>query len=182
MSKPTYGGQAVIEGVMMKGPRRMAIACRKPDGEITIEEKEMIPLKERYPIVGWPIIRGVVAFFESLILGMQTLTFSANIFAGEDEQLTDMQMALLMATSLALGIGLFFLAPTILMRWVRTQAMSSLGRNLVEGSIRILFFLAYVTAISVMKDVRRVFEYHGAEHKTIHCYEAGRELTVANVK
>ncbi len=182
LSKPTYGGQAVIEGVMMKGPRRMAIACRKPDGEITIDQHETIPLRERYPIVGWPLIRGVVSFFESLILGMQTLTFSANIFAGEDEQLTDMQMILLMATSLAMGIGLFFLAPTVLMRWVRTQAMSSLGRNLVEGFIRILFFLAYVTAISLMKDVRRVFEYHGAEHKTIHCYEAGRELTVANVK
>lgn len=182
MSKPTYGGQAVIEGVMMKGPRRMAIACRKPDGEITTDQRETIPLRERYPIVGWPLIRGVVSFFESLILGMQTLTFSANIFAGEDEQLTDMQMILLMATSLAMGIGLFFLAPTVLMRWVRTQAMSSLGRNLVEGFIRILFFLAYVTAISLMKDVRRVFEYHGAEHKTIHCYEAGRELTVANVK
>lgn len=178
-----YGGQAVIEGVMMRGPEQLAIAVRKPDQEIILEKREINSVVKRFPFLKWPLLRGVVALAESLVIGMQALSFSANqSLEEEEEELTTRELALSMGLALALGILLFVVAPTGLTKLIDRFIPGVLLQNLVEGVIRIVIFLLYILAISRMKDIQRVFQYHGAEHKVIHAYEAGEELTVANIQ
>ncbi len=166
MAKLSIGGQAVIEGVMMRGPKDVAVAVRKADGTIDVDVKPVNSISDRYPILKKPLLRGVVALVESLVMGMKALSYSAQVSGDEDEQMDDKEMALTMVVSVALAVGLFIAIPTWSMRYLQQWTQSSLTLNLAEGFLR----------------MGRVFKYHGAEHKTIFTYEAGMPLTVENVR
>lgn len=184
LKKPkTYvGGQAVIEGVMMRGPVSIATAVRTPSGEITVKKDAVHSITERYPILKKPFLRGSVALCESLVYGMKSLSYSAQAAGEEDEQLSNTQMALTMAVSVVLAIVFFLAIPTYVAKFIPGVADSAFRLNIVEGVLRLAIFLLYIWGISLTSDIRRVFEYHGAEHKTIWTYESGEELTVENVK
>ncbi|NMB11306.1 MAG: DUF1385 domain-containing protein [Firmicutes bacterium] len=177
----SYGGQAVIEGVMMRGRHSLAIAVRRNDG-VVLHEENLTPWAQRYPILGWPLIRGSVALIEAMVMGVRSLSFSASQFAEEEEaELTTKEMVLTIGFAFLLTVGLFIALPAYVVRLVQAGIKSNIVLNIVEGLIKIGFFLLYVIGISFMQDIRRVFEYHGAEHKTINCYEAGEPLNVENV-
>ncbi|WP_224983674.1 DUF1385 domain-containing protein [Geomonas agri] len=186
MSKINIGGQAVLEGVMMRAPRSMAIAVRRPDGDISVKSETVIPLSERFPITKLPIVRGAVALFSSLIIGIKALNFSANEALAEDEEKEEVNswaIAGTMAAAFGFGILLFFILPLYLTKLlVPIIGDSNIVFNLVDGVIRVAVFLIYIIGISRMKDIQRVFQYHGAEHKSIFTFEAGEELTVDNVR
>jgi len=183
MGKPCqYGGQAVIEGVMMLGSGGSAIAVRKPSNEIVLKESSRLPLREKYPVLKWPLIRGCVSLFESLILGMQAITWSASqVGQSEEEQLKPWEMAVTIVVAVALGIGLFIIVPVSLAAFTLPY-VGQFGRSALEGLIRAGLFLGYIGAIGRMKEIQRIFAYHGAEHKTISTYEAGEELTPENAR
>lgn len=175
-----YGGQAVIEGVMMMGPEHYAVSARCPDGSIATKIEDHHSVKDKFPFLKWPIIRGFVNLIEMLILGMSTITWAANQSGDEEEELSPKEMALAIGIALVAVVVLFMLVPV----WIGTQAhayVGDFGRSLIEGILRIIIFLIYVVAIRRMSDIMRVFQYHGAEHKTINAYEAGEELTPENV-
>lgn len=205
------GGQAVIEGVMMRGSKGYSIAVRHPSGEITVQQEIRVPWHKRNKILGIPVLRGVVVLIESLVIGIRALEFSANIaMENELKEAQDKEkkafgpvtLGLTFLFSIALGIILFVVVPNVVTQWMgiqetainsRTaqlgnrvglaqQALTSFWFHIVAGLIRILIFLGYIIAISLLKDIRRIFEYHGAEHKSIFTYESGLELNVANVK
>lgn len=191
MKKTSIGGQAVIEGVMMKGPEDIAIAVRKPDGEITLKKEKL--KANRKKISKMPIIRGMFAFVDSMVIGVQALTFSAEFFEEEeakeekkpsklDEFMEKNMIAIAVLLSIAFSTGLFILLPTLAVSLLGKVSKTPLLMNLVEGVVRIAIFIGYIALISQMKDIKRVFEYHGAEHKTIFCYENGEELTAENVR
>lgn len=186
MEKINIGGQAVIEGVMMRAPRSMAIAVRRPNGEIVVKRDRVVPLSERFPLLRLPVIRGAVALFSSLLIGLKALSFSANEAAAEGEEkeeISALAMGGTMAVALLFGILLFFILPLYMTKLlIPVIGDSNLVFNLVDGLIRVLVFLLYIYSISRMKDIQRVFQYHGAEHKSIFAFEAGGELTVENVK
>jgi uncharacterized protein YqhQ len=190
MAKINIGGQAVIEGVMMRAPRSMAIAVRRPNGEIVVRKDVVVPLSERFPVVKLPIVRGAVALFSSLITGIKALNFSANEAmveedGNEKEELSSWAMAGTMAVAFGFGILLFFILPlyaTKLLTQLAVIGDNNIVFNLVDGVIRVAVFLIYIWSISRMKDIQRVFQYHGAEHKSIFAFEAGDELTVENVR
>lgn len=194
----SIGGQALIEGILMRGPKDVAIAVRKPDKEIVLKEEKLNTLGMRYKFFKLPFIRGVVSLVESMSLGMKALMYSAEFFEEgfeEEEEnkesflekifkdkAEDIEIVLILLFSLALSIGLFILLPTFITNFFKTRIKTPFLLNLLEGGVRIIIFLIYVVGVSKMEDVGRVFEYHGAEHKSIHCYENGDELTVENVK
>jgi uncharacterized protein YqhQ len=186
MSKINIGGQAVLEGVMMRAPRSLAIAVRRPDGEISVKSEMVVPLSERFPIVKLPIVRGAVALFSSLIIGIQALNFSANEALAEGEakeELSPWAMGGTMAVAFGFGILLFFIMPLYLTKMLTPViGESNIVFNLVDGVIRVAVFLFYIIGISRMSDIQRVFQYHGAEHKSIFTFEAGEELIVENVR
>ena len=170
--KPTVGGQAVIEGVMMRGKDKIAVAVRQPDGEIAVDVGPANSITDRYPMLKKPLLRGVVALVESLYHGMKALAYSAQVSGEEDEKLDGKEMALTMLFSMALAIGLFIVIPTWSMRFVHNYTENHLLLNFSEGLLRMTIFIIYIAVISSMKDIQRVFQYHGAEHKTIYAYEA----------
>ena len=181
MKKPFfYGGQAVIEGVMMMGPNGYAVSVRRPDGSIVTRKEKQHSVKEKFPFLKWPVIRGFVNLIEMLVLGMSTITWSANQSGEEEEELSAKEMALAIVIALVAVIGLFLVLPTWLGTWLRPQ-IGDFGRSLLEGVVRIVIFLIYLLLIRRMDDILRVFQYHGAEHKTINAYESGEELTPENV-
>ena len=182
MEKPLVGGQAVIEGVMMRGFGKVATAVREPDGNINVQIKTVTSITERFPILKLPFLRGAVSLFESLILGMKSLSFSAQAAGEEDEQLTDKELIGTIILAIGLACVLFIAIPTFAAKFFHTLTDDPIILNLAEGFLRLIIFLAYLFAISQMKDIQRVFQYHGAEHKTIFCYEADLPLTVENVK
>jgi uncharacterized protein YqhQ len=178
---PTYGGQAVIEGVMMRGSSGVAIAMRAPDNQIVIHTE---PLGGIYKskIIKIPFLRGLVALWDALGLGMRALTISANTQTGEDEQLEGPQLWFTLAFAFVFGISLFFLVPASIGQLSENLlAWNAWWGNLLEGLIRLALLIAYIWLIGLMPDVRRVFAYHGAEHKTINAFEAGVELTPETV-
>lgn len=177
-----YGGQAVIEGVMMRGPDTCAIAVRRPDQTIVVEQKSVGSLTRRAPVLKWPLVRGVVVLIESLVLGIEALTYSANQATGEEEQLTTKEIVFTVGIALGLSVLLFAVLPTALAHLLTKIAPGSFVQNLIEGIFRIAIFLAYVILIGQMEDIKRVFQYHGAEHKVINAYEAGNELSVGQVQ
>ena len=180
--KVTYGGQAVIEGVMMRGRHNVAIAVRKPDNDIIVEERPVNSIAKKLPFLKLPFFRGTVMLFESLIIGIQALTFSASQAAeDEEEQLSPWEMTLTVGVAVILGILLFIVTPTSAARLLYSLE-SVVLINFLEGLLRIGIFLVYVLAISRMKDIQRVFQYHGAEHKVISTYEANEKLTVENAR
>ena len=191
------GGQAVIEGVMMKNMDRYAVSVRKPDGKIETKVEECVSFAEKHPLFKLPILRGMVNFLESMVIGMQTLNYSASFYEDEEEQTESRTgqllekvlgekaekiiMGIVLVFSLAISIGLFMILP-----YIASEALGKLIRNeyailFMEGIIRIAIFLGYIVLISQMEDIKRVFMYHGAEHKTINCLEAGVPLTPENV-
>jgi uncharacterized protein YqhQ len=177
----TYGGQAVLEGVMMRGQKTFAIAMRAPDGTIVVH-KENLAAVYRSRIAKIPFLRGVIVLWDALGLGMRALTISANTQTGEDEKLEGPALYLTLAASLGIGIGLFFLLPAGIGGFAEKYWGWSLWlNNLLEGVLRLLLLVGYIWAIGFMPDVKRLFGYHGAEHKTINAYEAGAELTPETV-
>lgn len=176
------GGQAVIEGVMMRGPKLTATAVRDPQGEIQVEANPVHSITERFPILKKPMLRGSVSLVESLIIGMKSLSYSAQMAGEEDEKLTDKELAGTIVFALVLASILFIAIPTGAAKLFHDITEDPFFLNLMEGFLRLAIFLLYIWGISRMKDIRRVFQYHGAEHKTIHCYEAGLPLTVENVQ
>ena len=179
MAKLSVGGQAVIEGVMMRGPKDVATAVRDPNGRIQVETHPVSSIADRYPILKKPMLRGTVSLVESLVLGLRSLSYSAKMAGDEDEQLTDKEMAGTIIFALVLASILFIAIPTGAAKFFHFITDDPVFLNLMEGFLRLTIFLAYIGGISRMKDIRRVFQYHGAEH---HCYEAGLPLTVANVQ
>lgn len=182
MAKFNYGGQAVIEGVMMRGQYHSAIAVRKVDQSISLLEEDVKVWSDRYPLLKKPIIRGAVTLIETMIMGIKSLNYSASEYGEEEEQLTAKELVLTMGFAFLLTVVLFIILPAFLLRFVQAHISSNIVLNLVEGLIKMSFFIAYIAGISWMDDIKRVFAYHGAEHKAINCYEAGQELTVENVK
>lgn len=178
---PSYGGQAVIEGVMMRGARNVAIAMRAPDHQIVIHHE---PLGGIYKsrITKIPFVRGLVMLWDSLGLGMRALTLSANTQTGEDEKLEGPALYLTLGISMVFAIGLFFLAPAALGQLAeKSLGLNAWIGNLIEGLVRLALLIVYIALIGRMAEIRRVFAYHGAEHKTINAFEAGVELTPENV-
>ncbi len=195
IEKINVGGQAVIEGVMMRAPRAVAVAVRRPDGEIIVRSELKPPLHERFPIVKLPVLRGAIALFQSLAIGISALSFSANEAMTDEErakeegksrsEVSSLAMAGTMAFAILFGIGLFFMLPLYATRLLTQFSLISdhnVVFNIVDGVIRIAVFLLYIIGISRMNDIKRVFQYHGAEHKSIFAYEAGQSLTIENVK
>ncbi len=196
--KTSIGGSAVMEGVMMRGPEAVAVAVRKPDGEITIDYKKTKAVKKRNWILKMPIIRGCIGFFESMVLSTKALMFSAEFIDVEEEEpskfdkwledklgdkMKDVVIYFSVILSLILSVGLFILLPTWLISFVKLFITDNqIALTATEGVLRIAIFLGYLALVSLMPDIKRVFQYHGAEHKTIACYEAGEELTVENAR
>lgn len=179
---PTYGGQAVIEGVMMRGAQSVAIAMRAPDQQIVVHTEALSGIY-RSRIAKFPFLRGLVVLWDALGLGMRALTISANTQTGEDEKLEGPVLYLTLGISLLIGIGLFFLAPAAVGQLTeRSLHLNAWWGNLAEGVVRLVLLVDYIWAVGRIPDIRRVFAYHGAEHKTINAYEAGCELTPEAVK
>ena len=196
--KTTIGGQALIEGIMMRGPDKQVIVLRGEDG-FTVKEEDITPIKEKYPVLGWPFIRGVVGFVSSLSVGMKALMFSAENapeeYQGEESKLDKwieahfdskkaekMIVTLAMIIGIALAVGLFMVLPSLITSIFNNWVESRLLKNVIEGVVRIIIFIVYIWLVSRTKEIYRVFQYHGAEHKSIHCYEKGLELNVENVR
>ena len=196
----TIGGQALMEGIMMVGPRRTTAAFCSPEGSIATEDIEVDRLTKKYPILGKPFIRGVFAMIDTLRLGYKALSLSADkLTDGEEEELTgldkwldehlgDKLTGIIMTIGTVLGLGLaivlFFMLPTFLFNLLQGALPGDISgwRSVFEGVLRIGIFVGYVLMVSQMKEIRRTFQYHGAEHKTIFCYEADLPLTVENVR
>ncbi|NLK65633.1 MAG: DUF1385 domain-containing protein [Tissierellia bacterium] len=195
VKKTSIGGQALIEGIMMKGPSKIATAVRKPDGEIEIKESEINPIF-KHKFFKLPLIRGSFVLIDALINGVKELMYSAE-FYGEDYEEDALDKFLKkvfkdkadtaiiyssVALALAFSVVIFILGPTYLTNLLKNLISNSLLLNLTEGIVRVLLFVGYVYLVSKLEDIKRVFMYHGAEHKTIYCYEYGEELTVENVR
>ncbi len=178
-SRNWIGGQAVMEGVMMRDRGEMVIACRKDRGDISVHREEVSKLASRFPFLRWPLLRGIVAFIEALTVGIKALNIStAEVLEEEGEEVHPLYTVFTVALGLALGVGLFFLLPTLLANYL--PAPSALVSNLLEGLLRIGIFISYIYLISRWGEIQRFFAYHGAEHKAIYCYEAGKDLKVEN--
>lgn len=198
MKRCDVGGQAVIEGVMMRGNKGLATAVRTPKGKIEIDMKNIKPLTKKYKILGIPIIRGFFSLIDSMKIGMSCLNYSASFFEDDEEEepskfekwlddklgdkANDAIMGVTMVISFIFAIGLFMLLPTGIASLFKFTGVSNVGLHFIEACIRIILLLGYMFLISKMKDIYRVFQYHGAEHKTIFCYESMEELTVENVR
>jgi uncharacterized protein YqhQ len=177
------GGQAVIEGVMMRGVDWWSLAVRRPDETIGIHHWPLVSWMKRYPMLKLPVLRGVVALVESLVIGIRALTISANESLGEEEQeLGKKEIGITLIIAFAFAIGLFFIAPLFLTGLMEHWLGEGFLFWMVEGFVRVGIFLVYLVVVTQIKDLRRVFEYHGAEHMSIHALEHGEELTVENVE
>jgi uncharacterized protein YqhQ len=211
VKRARIGGQAVIEGVMMKHGDQYAVAVRKPDNDIEVKLEEYKPIGDKYKILKLPILRGIVNFVESLVIGMKTLTYSAEFYEDEEEndktqgdkadniktakdkkteknndegssKSDDLMMVGTVIVSIVLAIAIFMLLPAFIAELIGKVVHNHILLSIIEGIIRLAVFIGYVLAISLMKDIQRVFMYHGAEHKSINCFEAGDELTPENIK
>lgn len=201
--KTMIGGQALIEGIMMMGPEKRAMVCRKPDGELAVDVAERTLIKDRHPLLGLPFLRGVVNFGSSMANGMKALMWSAEFYPDEEESNEEPSkfeawlektlgsekaysffLTLAVVVGILFSVGLFIVLPTLVTGLVLRffPGFPMWGRNLVEGITKVAVFVLYLFLCSKMKDIRRTFQYHGAEHKTIFCYEQGLELTVENVR
>ncbi len=182
------GGQAVLEGVMMRSLTGYSVAVRQPDGGVAIKKDRLVSITTKYPILKTPVLRGSIVLIQSLILGIRALNYSAAVSTeGQEgeEEISNWAIAGSIGMALLLAVGLFILAPlgvTNLIRHYLYPAMNNFEYNIIDGIIRAVFFFVYVWSISFMDDIRRVFQYHGAEHKTVYTFEANEDLTVANAR
>lgn len=186
MKSSNIGGQAVMEGVMMRNADKYAVAVRKTDGEIVVKTEEYKGIVQNKKIRSLPIIRDVFSFIDSMVLGMSTLTYSASFFMDEEEEEKDeknesVMMGLTIACSVVMAVAIFMILPYFLSQLFRKFTDSTTLITLLEGAVRLVIFFGYILLISRMKDIQRVFMYHGAEHKCINCIEHGMELNVENV-
>jgi uncharacterized protein YqhQ len=198
MSKKKYsgiGGQAVMEGIMLRNGNRYAVAVRKKDGGIVVDVQDSVPFGEKHKWGKWPIVRGVVAFVESLVIGMKTLMWSSSFFEVEEDEkkkekeekkekksgLSGGETALTLVIAILLAVGIFIVLPTVVSNFLKRCIENAVLISLIEGVLRLGIFIAYISLISLMKDVRRTYMYHGSEHKCINCLESGMPLTVENV-
>ena len=195
--RTSIGGQALIEGILMRGPKKQAIVCRTAEGLVE-KVDELKLLKDKYPIFGWPFIRGCVTFIDSMIKGMQALTYSAELVPLEEQEPDKLDQwiekhfsaekasKIIIGTAVVLGIALalflFIFLPTLIVGLIKPLTQNLVLRNLSEGIVKIIILLAYMRLCCCVSDVKRLFSYHGAEHKTIFCYEHGKPLTVENVR
>ncbi len=197
--KTMIGGQALIEGILMRGPEKQAVVVRGPEG-LVVKTEPLKLIKDRHPILGWPLIRGVVNFGSSMINGVKALMYSAEFFPEEEgdeepskfdqwlekrlgsEKMEKAVIYFSLVLGVAFAVGLFVLLPTFLAGLIPGIHGNYMARNLTEGLVKILLFMGYMILVSQMKDMKRIFSYHGAEHKTIRCYEAQLPLTVENVR
>ena len=195
--RTSIGGQALIEGILLRGPKKQAIVCRTAEGLVE-KVDELKLLKDKYPIFGWPFIRGCVTFIDSMIKGMQALTYSAELVPVEDQEPDKLDQwiekhfeaekasKIVIGTAVVLGIALalflFIFLPTLIVGLIKPLTQNLVIRNLSEGVVKIIILLAYMRLCCCVSDVKRLFSYHGAEHKTIFCYEHGKPLTVENVR
>lgn len=197
MKRTNIGGQAVIEGVMMRGKKMYACAVRKPDKEIVVDKKQIKSSQDRPKILSLPFIRGSVALIDSLILGMKIISYSAEFLDTQEEKpskfdeflekklgdkLNDIIIAISVIFSVALSVGLFMVLPTWISSFFGNLLPGSWALGIVEGLVRIAIFLIYLVLVTKMNEMKRIFQYHGAEHKTINCFEHEQELTVENVR
>ena len=180
--KKFVGGQAVIEGVMMRGPGVTATAVREPSGTIVVQKEPTKSIADTYPILKKPFLRGCVALYESLVIGMKALSFSAKAAGDEEEEMSNSEIAITMVISTIFAIVVFLALPTFIVKFIPGVQDNHVVLNLIEGVIRLVLFLLYIWGIGLTKDIQRVFQYHGAEHKTIHAYELDLPLTVENVR
>lgn len=199
MKRSKIGGQGVLEGVMMRAPSVCGLAVRKSSGEVVYQKENVKPITEKSKFYALPIVRGVVSFFDLMVFGVKTMTKAAKMYddttpdykpskfeqyvakkSGKD--IMDVAMIFAVILSIGLAIGIFFILPTVLANIVKPYITSSVVMNLIEGGIRLLIFILYIVGITFIKEIKRVFKYHGAEHKTINCYEHEEELTVENVQ
>jgi uncharacterized protein YqhQ len=171
-----YGGQAIIEGVMMRGRDHWAVAVRRPDESIHVESHEIKTIASRVRIFRWPFLRGVIALGQALTIGLRALTISANQSVEEENQLSTGQMAVTMSFAFVIFTVVFIIGPFLGFHLLHNAVSSGVERNLLEGLVRVLLFLGYIALIGRLKEIRRVFQYHGAEHKTIAAYEHDDEL------
>jgi len=189
--KIQVGGQAVLEGVMMRSPEFVTVAVRKPDGKILLKKEAYLSWTKRYKFFGWPLIRGGVTLIESMVLGIRALNFSADVAMKEEDKKnrktkkrsdlwSKMVIGATVVFALLLGILIFFYIPLLLTELTKIEG--TVGFNLIDGGIRLVFFLGYIALISQWKEIRRVFEYHGAEHKSIFAYESDRPLTLKGAR
>ena len=196
--RTSIGGQALIEGVMMRGPDKVSVVVRKPDGELDVNTKKYVPITKKYKICGLPLIRGIFVFGSSMKVGVSALMQSAEYVDDVKEEKGKFTLwvekkfgekaingfinAFAIVLGVALPVGLFILLPTLLAGLLGQWIGSGVGRSLLEGLLRVAIFVLYLKLVSLMPDMRRVFSYHGAEHKTIHCYEAGEDLVLENIR
>ena len=197
--RTSIGGQALIEAILMRGPEKQAIVARKADGELAYKVEELKLVKKRHPLLGLPLIRGSVTFMDSMVKGVQAISWSAEQLPEDmqeepgkidrwieetlgSEKAEKAILGIAVFLGIALSVGLFFFLPTLITGLFDSIISSRLLKNLIEGLVRIILFLLYLWAVTHMKDIKRMFQYHGAEHKTIHCYERGLELTIDNVR
>jgi uncharacterized protein YqhQ len=176
-----YGGQAVVEGVMMRGARHWAVAVRRPAGDIHLESHEIESVADRHPILRKPLLRGVIVLGQSLAIGMRALMIAANQSVDDDEQLTSRQIGVSLVVAMLLFVGVFILGPTTLFTWIEGRLGKGVPLLIGEGLFRVLLFVGYLWLIGRTKDIHRVFEYHGAEHKTIAAFEHGDDLVPEKV-
>jgi len=190
MSKNKYaniGGQAVMEGILMRSPKKSVMAVRTSDGEIVLEDMKFVSVRERFPILKLPILRGIASFVEGMFLGYKSLTRSAEL-AGLDEETSGSKgmqtfwMFIAVLLGVGIAVGLFIVLPVLAIYLLDSVVKLGFFKTLCEGVVRIIIFIVYILAVSKMKDIHTLFAYHGAEHKTIFCVEAGEELTVENVR
>ena len=196
--RTSIGGQALIEGILMRGPKQQAIVCRTKDG--LVEKVEPVSLiRDKYPILRLPLLRGCVTFIESMVKGMQALTYSANLIPIEEqgepdkfdkwieehftfEKAQKIIIGVAVVLGIALSVFLFIFLPALIVGFIKPLTQSYLVRNLAEGLTKVVILLLYMALVARTPDIKRLFSYHGAEHKTIFCYEHGKPLTVENVR
>jgi len=178
----SIGGQAVIEGVMMRSKHFWSLSVRRPDNTISTSVYAVQSVTNKYKFLGWPFIRGTVSLVESLIIGFKALTFSVNEAADEDIKFSKKEMAISIIIAVIFTVGIFFVAPTLIGRSFQAYFPNSFVYNLIEGLIRIIFFLVYILIVSMLKDIKRLFQYHGAEHKTISAFENNEELIPEKIR
>ena len=182
------GGQAVIEGVMMRSLTGYSVAVRQPDGGVAIRKDKLTSIAKKYPFLKIPVLRGSVVLIQSLVLGIQALNYSASVASAGEEgepEMSNWAIAASMLMALVLGVGLFILAPLGLTNLLRAYVWPEMGNfayNAIDGLLRAIFFFVYIASISLMEEIRRVFQYHGAEHKTVYTFEANEDLTVENAR